>query len=115
MAVPPMLKEIWRHLFKKRATIMYPFKEREKIHVPEGLRGKIEYNRDLCIGCGLCVKFCPTGAAELTTDERGRRVIFHMDRCCFCAQCEEVCPKKAIKLTPHFEMAAFKREDLVVK
>jgi len=110
-----MLLEVFRHLFKKRATLMYPFGDREKIPVPEGLRGKISFNRDLCIGCGLCARFCPSGAAELVEDEKGKRPIFHIDRCLFCAQCEEVCPRKAITLTKTFEIAGFDRSNLVVK
>ncbi|MEM1569343.1 MAG: 4Fe-4S binding protein [Candidatus Bathyarchaeia archaeon] len=110
-----MLPEVLKHLFKKRATLMYPFKDREKIPIPEGLRGKISFNRELCIGCGLCVKFCPSGAAELAEDDKGKRPIFHLDQCLFCAQCEEVCPRKAITLTREFEIAGFNRSSLIVK
>ncbi|MEM2849269.1 MAG: 4Fe-4S binding protein [Candidatus Bathyarchaeia archaeon] len=110
-----MLPEVLRHLFKKRATLMYPFRDREKIPVPEGLRGKISFNREFCIGCGLCTRFCPSGAAELIEDDEGKRPIFHIDQCLFCAQCEEVCPRKAITLTREFEVAGFNRGNLIVK
>jgi formate hydrogenlyase subunit 6/NADH:ubiquinone oxidoreductase subunit I len=110
-----MVTEVLKHLFKKRATLMYPFRDRDKIPIPEGLRGKISFNRELCIGCGLCARFCPSGAAELIEDDKGKRPIFHIDRCLFCAQCEEVCPRKAITLTREFEVAGFNRSDLIVK
>jgi formate hydrogenlyase subunit 6/NADH:ubiquinone oxidoreductase subunit I len=110
-----MLNEIYKHLFKKRATILYPFKERELINIPEGLRGKHSFNRDLCIGCGLCQRDCPSGAIEMVEDEKGKRPIFLLDRCLFCAQCEEICPRKAIKLTKEFEIVAYDRSTLILK
>ncbi|HCV40352.1 MAG TPA: NADH-quinone oxidoreductase subunit I, partial [Pseudomonas sp.] len=37
----------------------------------------------------------------------------NFSRCIFCGLCEEACPTTAIQLTPDFEMAEFKRQDLV--
>jgi len=110
-----MFGEVYRHLAKKRATMLYPFKEREKLNIPEGLRGKVSFRRDLCIGCGLCAKDCPSGTVELISDEKGSRPIFYLDRCLFCGQCEEICPKSAIKLTKEFEIASYDRSHLLLK
>ena len=110
-----MFKELYKHLFKKRATVLYPFKERELVHIPEGYRGKISFYRDRCIGCGICATVCTSGACEMTTDEKGKRPIFYLDRCTFCSQCAESCPKNAIELTKDFEIIAFDRKTLVVK
>lgn len=110
-----MFGEVSRHLLRKRATILYPFKERELVPLPKGYRGKISFNRDLCVGCTLCAKDCPSNACEITKDERGNRPVFHLDRCCFCGQCEETCPRRAITLTTEFELAAYDRSALVVR
>jgi formate hydrogenlyase subunit 6/NADH:ubiquinone oxidoreductase subunit I len=110
-----MIGEVYRNLMARRATILYPFKEREKVPIPEGLRGKIAFDRSQCVGCSLCARDCPSEAVEMIDDEKGKRPIFHLDRCTFCAQCEEICAKGAIKLTQEFELASFDRNDLVVR
>ena len=37
----------------------------------------------------------------------------NFSRCIFCGMCEEACPTTAIQLTPDFELAEYKRQDLV--
>lgn len=107
--------EVLRNLFKKRATILYPYREVEKIHLPEGFRGRIEFNREKCIGCQLCSRVCPAKAIEVIEDEKGKRPVFLIYRCIYCGQCAEVCPTKAITLSKVFENIALRKEDLVVR
>ena len=107
--------EALRNLFKKRATILYPYREVDKIHVPEGFRGRIEFNREKCIGCQLCSRVCPAKAIEVVQDEKGKRPVFLIYRCIYCGQCAEVCPAKAITLSKFFENIALRKEDLVVR
>lgn len=107
MAMEP---ELIKHLFKKRATVLYPF---EKLEVPPGLRGVQRFFREKCIGCGICARICPAKAIEMVEDEKGKRPIFYLDRCIFCAECEEKCPKKAIKLSEEYEVAGYTREQLI--
>lgn len=62
---------------------------------------------------------CPVGCISLqkaeTEDGRWYPEFFRINfsRCIFCGLCEEACPTTAIQLTPDFEMAEFKRQDLV--
>jgi len=107
--------EALKNLFKKRATILYPYREVEKVHLPEGFRGRISFNREKCIGCQLCSRVCPAKAIEVIEDEKGKRPVFLIYRCIYCGQCAEVCPTKAIKLTNVFENITLKKEDLVVR
>ncbi|MHA1582750.1 MAG: 4Fe-4S binding protein [Candidatus Baldrarchaeia archaeon] len=115
MPVPGALeKELLNHISKKPATEMYPF---VKVEVPEGYRGKIEFNIEKCIGCGLCSRECPAGAIEMVEDERTKlkkRPKFIYSRCLYCAQCEESCPREAIKLTQEFELADYDKERMVI-
>ena len=113
-----MTPEVYRNFFRKRATILYPFKERELIPVPKGLIGKLAFNLEKCIGCSMCSRVCPSTTIEMIDDETGKRPkrpIFYLDRCTFCAQCEEICPTHAIEMTNNFEFAGFDRKQTLLK
>jgi formate hydrogenlyase subunit 6/NADH:ubiquinone oxidoreductase subunit I len=112
MSITPLLL---KHIFKKRATILYPFKEREKVHLPKGFRGELTFYREKCVGCGLCARACPSEAVEMSSDEKGKRPVFYLDRCTRCQQCEEACPSNAIELTQNFETVYFDRKLTVIK
>lgn len=77
MALLPMFPELLKQLFRTPATNKFPAKYLppsvtaflEKVGAgqatlvppvptPPKFRGKIEYQRDGCIGCNLCVKVC---------------------------------------------------------
>lgn len=112
---------IFSHAWRKRDTIQYP---EQMPYIPPRYRGRIILTRDpdgeeRCVACNLCAVACPVGCISLQKAERedGRwypeffRINF--SRCIFCGMCEEACPTTAIQLTPDFEMAEFKRQDLV--
>ena len=121
LKIGAMLPEVIRQLFKKPATVQYPF---EKNKVPATLRGKPVMNPSLCVGCKMCERDCPSEAitiqkASETTDEQGKvkknfLMIFYLDRCTHCAQCEESCAKDAIIMDNCFEDAAFHRDSLKI-
>jgi len=73
------------------------------VEVPEGFRGKIQYDREACIGCQMCIKVCPSEAIEFIPGDR--KVKFYMSRCTFCALCNDICPKKCIRMSQEFLMA----------
>ena len=107
--------ELLKNLVKKRATILYPFKELEKVHIPEGFRGKIVFHRDRCIGCGLCSRMCPSETIEIIKDEKGKRPKFYLDRCTRCHQCADICPVNAIELTKDYETVGFDRKEMIIE
>lgn len=109
-----MLGEILRNLFREKATVLYP-EEKDKVHLPAGYRGKLEFYREKCIGCTLCYQVCPSLVIEIVTDQKGKRPVFDISRCTYCAQCEDICPTKAIHLTDQYEVIALDRKDMVVK
>ncbi|MEW5936950.1 MAG: 4Fe-4S dicluster domain-containing protein [Candidatus Thermoplasmatota archaeon] len=107
-----MLPDILKYIFKKPATVLYPF---ERLTPPPGLRGKMKFHLDRCISCGQCEKVCPSGACKINEIEGKKRPVFDLDYCTFCAQCAETCPKEAIEMTTEFELAHYKRGEAIVR
>ena len=119
-----ILRSLWRvflHMFKRPATIQYPDVKRR---LPPRWRGRIVLTRDpdgeeRCVACYLCTSACPVGCISLQAmlDAKGRRspefFRINFSRCIFCGLCEEACPTQAIQLTPDYEMAEYRRSDMV--
>jgi len=76
-----------------------PFTMKKPPEPPEGFRGKIIYEPEKCIGCGLCVRFCPSTTIKMKPD---RKITLHLTECCYCGTCEEICPGKCIHLTEDY-------------
>jgi NADH-quinone oxidoreductase subunit I len=115
------IAQVFSHLARRRATVMYP--EQEPV-LPPRWRGRIVLTRDpdggeRCVACYLCAVACPVDCIALQADEddHGRRypAFFRINfsRCIFCGLCEEACPTAAIQLTPDFEMSEYRREELI--
>lgn len=115
------LWKVFRKLFVKADTVEYP--EQAPYMFPRW-RGRIILSRDpdgeeRCVACNLCAVACPVDCIALQKAEKddGRwypeffRINF--SRCIMCGFCEEACPTHAIQLTPDFEMAEYKRQDMV--
>ncbi len=113
--------EILQHTFRPRVTVQYPD---EKPYLAPRWRGRIILSRDpdggeRCVACYLCAVACPVDciALQATEDPQGRRYPeffrINFSRCIFCGLCEDACPTYAIQLTPDFEMAEYKRQNLV--
>lgn len=64
-------------------------------HNPETLSvgREIAFHRQLCIGCGNCLKVCANGAILTDGEERVAR-----DACTACGACAEACPTTALRL-----------------
>ncbi len=113
--VGSMLPEIMRHLFKKRATVLYPF---ERLDIPKDFRGRPIYNHEKCSGTcrGLCAIDCPAKAIVIEeVGEEEKHLVFLLDRCLFCGQCAESCPFKSITMSEEFELAQYDKESLASK
>lgn len=66
---------------------------------------KIEIDRDLCAGCGLCVTVCPTETLSIVDG----KAMASGEASISCGHCEAVCPTKAIRVTALDEgMSQFK-------
>lgn len=60
----------------------------------------IQINRNICTGCTLCAKVCPTEAIVMKDVEGRLLPIYNINKCLFCGQCYEACPVDAIKFLP---------------
>lgn len=125
--------ELLKQFFSDPATNLFPVKHAPKnihaalkkveakkldlyppVEVPKNFRGKVEYDREACIGCQMCIKVCPSQTIEFIPD--GRKVKFYMSRCTFCALCTEICPKNCIRMSDTFLMANLDKdgEDMII-
>jgi formate hydrogenlyase subunit 6/NADH:ubiquinone oxidoreductase subunit I len=96
-----------------RVTTAYP---RESEPAPPAFRGRPELRPDRCDGEAACLSVCPSDALSLgaPATDGGRPWRLDLGRCVFCGLCRDACPNAAIILTNDFELAARRREDLVV-
>lgn len=129
-----MLPQVFAQMFKKPFTNKFPakytpasttkFMENVQngktkivppVEAPEGYRGKIQYDREKCIGCQLCIKVCPSGAIEFKPESKKIKV--YLARCTFCAQCNEICPVNCLSMSKEFLLADTDKysKDLIVE
>lgn len=111
----PYVKDALKGLFQSPVTDKYPVK---KVETPEKYRGKIKFNPDVCIGCGICIRVCSPQAITKTVKpvEDGQEITmnFNLGSCTFCNLCADFCPRKAIELTGEYSMVSTNKDDLQV-
>lgn len=109
----PYLKDAIGNLFKA------PLTEKEEKENPDGYRGRLEFDSEACIGCGLCQRVCSPGAIDkiVKNIEEGQEITMKYDlgSCTYCGFCEEICPKNAIKLTKDSNIVVTDKNDLIVQ
>ena len=103
---------VFKHLFKRAVTLEYPEKKRD---VGKYFRGKPETNG--CIGCGICLKVCPSGAIKYEKNAEGKVISYKFDlkKCIFCGNCSYYCPRNSIKMSKGFELGNVNKNELVIK
>lgn len=108
-----MLSTVMGSVFRKPATVLYPF---VKIEVVDNFRGKLKFFQEKCIGCKICMRDCPSDAIDIIkVEEKKFKAILSLDKCIYCAQCVDSCPKDALESTKNFELAHFDRKHLQVE
>lgn len=62
-------------------------------------RQTIEVDKDLCVGCGHCVKQCRKHVLSMTnTEGKAHAEMTASERCTACGRCMMACPMRAIRL-----------------
>ena len=111
----PFVKEAVAQLFSKTSCELYPVVPKE---AAPRYRGRIKYDPDSCLGCGMCQRVCAGGAITMTKEEveEGTRITMRFDlgSCTFCSTCADFCSTKSIELTQDYHMVATQSEDLIV-
>lgn len=95
----------------KKITRPYPF---VPVTPPENLRGRLEVDPNKCIGCGNCVRTCPSRLITIENYKDERIVKFSSGRCIYCGRCAAACPEKAICITHEYELATDNKKDLEI-
>lgn len=101
-----MLRELLQGYHPKQlATAPYP---EDPATISALVRGRPALTSEPCNGDGECARACPTSAIQADPWQ------IDLGKCLFCGACAEACPSQAIKLTQECELAARRREDLIV-
>lgn len=107
-----MIKQVLASIFKKPATMLYPFVKSE---MPKNFRGKLLFHPEKCIGCMMCMRDCPSNAIKIRkVGDKKFEADIDLGKCIYCAQCVDSCVKKALEATREFELAALDRKNLRV-
>lgn len=115
MKVGKVFPLVMSMLLKKPATVAYPA---VKAEMPDQFRGKLKFDKDKCIGCNICVRYCPARAIEIEKVpevEKQFKALCYLDRCIYCGQCADSCPKGALECTKSFELAGSDRAKMKVE
>ncbi len=111
----PFAKEALKNLFSKPSTVLYP---KVPAEAKPGYRGRIKYDAEKCVNCGLCIRVCSPEAITRTKEdvEEGEKITYEFDltSCTFCGTCADFCAKGAIEMTSDYHMVAENRKDLIV-
>ena len=86
-------------LFRKPATVRYPYEKRDFEKLFPHMRGHVVNDIDACILCGMCQRACPVGA--LAVDRKAGDWEIDPYRCVQCASCVHECPKKCLSMDVH--------------
>ena len=103
-----MIKVTLARLQQKHRTMAYP--DGAPPPLPDRYRGQPLFDTAKCpAGCRVCFDACPTGALDPQLPGR-----IDLGKCLFCTECASACPQQAVAFGTSHQLAARRRDDLVV-
>lgn len=90
-----MLTLITKNLFGKKKTRLYPAAPERPAF--ERSRGRIVFDKENCIMCGICSRKCPADA--ITVERNNAKWELNAFRCIICGECVASCPKKCLSMS----------------
>ena len=82
------------------------------MHHGDGGSNLVELNRDLCIGCKMCVIACPFGSVRYDSVTKS---ISKCDTCGGSPQCVEMCPNAALEFADDAEQTRARKRAIAEK
>lgn len=105
-----LIKQVLKNLFSKPFTVKYP---KGKAEIDPNFRGKVVPIAEKCIGCGICVRNCPSRAIIMINNNKNIEI--DLGKCILCGLCVYNCPAKAIKIEPEFEHSTTEPKNLKLR
>lgn len=105
-----MFSIIFKNFINKPVTRLYPVKNRQPF---KRTRGRIYFDEDNCIYCGMCQRRCPADA--ITVDRNTKTWELNAFRCIICGECVNCCPKKTIKMTNERRSTSTEKKIITIK
>lgn len=94
--------EVFKEIIKPNTiTIQYPREIREYDYI----RGYLELDVRVCIGCAKCARICPANAIIMRKIEGRFYPTIDFGKCVFCHFCVDVCPAGVLKNTSIHDLA----------
>ena len=100
----------FRHIFKYRFTVKYPY---ITLELAERYRGRPVLDLKKCVGCGICADICPNRVITMVNVEEKIYPQFDLGRCCFCGLCAYFCPRSALTMNGGYELSDYDRKNLI--
>ena len=100
---------------KRRKLFLDIIMELGKITQQEVTTGQIFNNiaiEESCIYCGMCARFCNTGALKIN-DER-TEITFNPSQCISCGLCEKSCYHNKLEYRPTLNLRTFFKDNILV-
>ncbi len=73
--------------------VLKKFSKEDKEEFRGAFKQKCNVDKDLCIGCKLCIK---SGCPSISLDKETKKACIEKTSCVGCEVCSQICPKQAI-------------------
>lgn len=105
-----MINRVLKNLVSRPATRLYPVSKREPF---ERTRGRIHFEEENCVYCGMCQRKCPADA--INVDRQNSTWELNAFRCIICGECVASCPKKCITMTNERRSSSSVKKTITMK